>query len=154
MTCACLLKLTLYLNREHVVIYLIVIQPRACSARYWLFSAQQSWPIRKQEQGLTFTGTLILCCTLLVKTCCQNNAIESYKSVISVIKIRGISTFYVNVHVCSGLMWDSVTMHRMKQTKQKSVKEIRKFHNLMQGAPWLNTLYDLTFRVCTLVSDV
>ena len=56
---------------------------------------------------------------------------------INVIKIRGIATFDINVHFCSGLMWDSVTMHRMKQTKQKIAKEIRKFHNLMQDAPWL-----------------
>ena len=105
---------------------------------------------KNTEKRLTFTGALIFCCTLLVKTRCQNNAIENYKSVISVIKIRGIATFYINVHFCLGLMWDSVTMHRMKQTKQKSVKEIRKFHNLMQGAP----LCDLTLRVCTLVSDV
>ena len=59
---------------------------------------------------------------------------------ISIIKIRGIATFDINVHQCSGLMWDSVTMHRMNQTKQKSVNEIRNFQNLMQGAPWLNTL--------------
>ena len=108
---------------------------------------------KNTEMGLTFTGALIFCCTL-VKTWCQHNAIENYKSVISVIKIRGIATFYINVHFCSRRMWDSVTMHRMKQTKQKSVKEIRKFHNLMQGAPWLNTLCDLIFRVYTLVSDV
>ena len=67
------------------------------------------------EKGLTCTGALIFCCTLLVKTCCQNNAIESHKSVISVIKIRGIATFDINVHFCWGLMWDSVTMHRVKQ---------------------------------------
>ena len=106
------------------------------------------------EKGLTFTGALIFCSTLLAKTCCQNNAIENYKSVISVIKIRGIATFYINVHFCLGLMWDFVTIHRMKRTKQKSVKEITKFHNLMQGVPWLNILSDLTFSVCTLVSDV
>ena len=67
---------------------------------------------------------------------------------ISVIKIRGIVTFDINVHFCLGLMWDSVTMHRMKQKKkkktQKSVKEIRKFHNLMQGAHFQG------FRICTL----
>ena len=89
------------------------------------------------EKGLTFTGAFIFCCTLLVKTCCQNNAIESHKSVISVIKIRGIAVFfYINVHFCWGLMRDSVTMHRLKQNR-KHVKEIRKFHTLMQGAPWL-----------------
>ena len=73
----------------------------------------------------------------LYKTYCKNNAIESHKGVISVIKIRGIATFDIKLHFCSGLMWDSVTVHRMKQTKQKSVKEIKNFHNLMQGAPWL-----------------
>ena len=31
-----------------------------------------------------------------------------------------------------GLIWDSVTMHRM-ELKQKSVKEIMTFYNLMQG---------------------
>ena len=36
------------------------------------------------EKGLTCTGDLIFCCTLLVKykirnACCQNNAIESHK---------------------------------------------------------------------------
>ena len=92
---------------------------------------------KNTEKGLTFTGVLIFCCILLVKTYCKNNAIESHKGVISVIKIRGIATFDIKVHFCSGLMWDSVTMHRMKQTKQKSVKEIKNFHNLMQGAPWL-----------------
>ena len=54
---------------------------------------------------------------------------------ISVIKIRGIATFDINVHFCWGLMWDSVTMHRMKQNRK--VKEIRAFHNLMQGLPGL-----------------
>ena len=88
------------------------------------------------EKGLTFTGALIFYCTLLIKTCYQNNAIENHKSVISVMKIRGIAIFYINVHFCWGLMRDSVTMYRLKQ-KQKHVKEIRKFHTLMQGAPWL-----------------
>ena len=62
-------------------------------------------------KGLTFTGALTFCCMLLVKTC-QNNAIESHKSVINVIKIRVIATFDINVHFCWRLMWDSVTMHR------------------------------------------
>ena len=53
---------------------------------------------------------------------------------ISVIKIRGIATFVISVHFCWGLMRDSVTIHRLKQ-KQKNVKEIGKFHTLMQGAP-------------------
>ena len=92
---------------------------------------------KNTEKGLTFTGALIFCFTLFVKTCCQNNAIESHKRVISVIKIRGIATFDINVHFCSGLMWDSVTMHRMKQTKQKSAKEMRKFHNLCRVHPGL-----------------
>ena len=70
------------------------------------------------EKGLTFTGALIFYCTLLVTTCCQNNAIESHKRVISVIKIRGIATFDINVHFCWGLMWDSVTLHRMKQNRK------------------------------------
>ena len=63
---------------------------------------------------------------------------------IGVIKIRGIVTFDINVHFCLGLMWDSVTMQRMKKTKQKRVKEIRKFYNLMQGAHFPG------FRMCTL----
>ena len=92
---------------------------------------------KNTEKGLTFTGVLIFCSILLVKTYCKNNAIESHKGVISVIKIGGIATFDIKVHFCSGLMWDFLTMHRMKQTKQKSVKEIKNFHNLMQGAPWL-----------------
>ena len=72
---------------------------------------------QKKKKRLTFTGALIFCCTLLVKTCCQNNATESHKSVISVIKIRGISTL---ISVCISvwrLMWDSVTIHRMKQSR-------------------------------------
>ena len=69
---------------------------------------------KKAEKGLTFTCALIFCRTLLVKTGCQNNAIDSDKSVVSVIKIRGVATFDGNVHFCWGLMWDSVTMHRMK----------------------------------------
>ena len=68
---------------------------------------------------------------LLVKTCCQNNAIESHKSVISVIKMRGIATFDINAHFCPGLIVGFC------EAKQKSVEEIRKFHTLMQGAPWL-----------------
>ena len=66
---------------------------------------------KNTEKGLTVTGALIFCC------CCQNNAIESHKSVISVIKIKGIATFDINVHFCWVLMWDPVTMHRMKQNK-------------------------------------
>ena len=46
---------------------------------------------KNTEKGLTVTGALIFCCTFLVKSCCQNNAIESHKSVISVINIRGIA---------------------------------------------------------------
>ena len=69
------------------------------------------------EKGLTFTGALIFCCMLLVKTCCQNNATESHKSVISVIKIRGIATFDINVYFCWGLKRCSVTMHKLKQNK-------------------------------------
>ena len=71
---------------------------------------------KNTEKGLTVTGALIFCCTLLVKTC-QKNAIESHKSMISVIKIRGIATFYINVHFFWVLKWDSVTMHKMKQNK-------------------------------------
>ena len=52
------------------------------------------------------------------------------------LKIRGIATFDINVHFCWCLLWNSVTILRMKQNR-KNVKEIRKFHNLMQGAPWL-----------------
>ena len=52
------------------------------------------------------------------KTCCQNNAIEGHKSVISIIKIRGIATSNINAHFCSGLMWDSVTIYRMKQNRK------------------------------------
>ena len=48
---------------------------------------------KNTEKGLTFTGALIFYDTLLVKTCCQNNAIGSHKSVISVIKIRDIAFF-------------------------------------------------------------
>ena len=72
---------------------------------------------KNTEKGLTVTGALIFCCTLLVKTCCQNNAIESNKSMISVIKIKGSATFDINVHFCWVLMWDSVTIHRMKQNR-------------------------------------
>ena len=79
----------------------IFIQPGACSAT---------------EKGLTFTGALIYY-TLLVKTWCQNNAIESHKSgqnnaieshksgqnnaieshkcVISVTKTRGFAIFFL-----------------------------------------------------------
>ena len=46
----------------------------------------------KTTEKIDFSA-LIFCCTLLVKTCCQNNAIESHKRVISVIKIRGIAIF-------------------------------------------------------------
>ena len=60
--------------------------------------------IKNTEKGLTFTGALIFCCTLLVNTCFQNNAIGSHKSVISVIKLWGIVTFDINVHFCWGLM--------------------------------------------------
>ena len=88
---------------------------------------------KNTEKGLTFTGALIFCCTLLVKTCCQNNARESHKSVISVIKTKGIAIFDINVHFCCGLMWDSVTMHRMKQNRK--VWKKTGFHNLTQGAP-------------------
>ena len=127
----------LYLNRAHVIICLIFIQPGACSARYWLVSSQQSRPIRKQKhkKGINFYRCFDLQRHTSCKTYCQNNAIEGHKSVISVIKMRGIATFNINAHFCSGLVWDSVTMHT--EAKQKSVKEIRKFHNLMQGAPWL-----------------
>ena len=48
-------------------------------------------------KGLTFTGALIFCDTLLVKTSCQNNTIESHKSVTSVIRIRGIATFDIQI---------------------------------------------------------
>ena len=73
---------------------------------------------KNTEKGFIFTDALIFCCTLLVKSCCQNNAIESHKSVISVTKIRGNATFDINVHSCWCLMWDSVTtMHRMKQNR-------------------------------------
>ena len=34
---------------------------------------------KNTEKGLTFTGALIFYCTLLVKACCQNNAIGSLK---------------------------------------------------------------------------
>ena len=51
---------------------------------------------KNREKGLTFTAALIFCWSL-VKTCCQNNAVESHKSVI---KIRGIATFDINVHFC------------------------------------------------------
>ena len=56
MAFACFLKQTLYLNKEHVIICLICKQPGACSARYWLFSAQQSCPVRKQNhrKGIKF----------------------------------------------------------------------------------------------------
>ena len=114
------------------------MQPGACSARYWLISAQQSWPIRKQNhrKGINFYRCFDLLLHASCKKSCQNNAIESHKSVISVIKIRGNATFDINAHFCWGLMWDSVIMH-WNEAKQKSVKEIRSFHNLMQGAPWL-----------------
>ena len=55
---------------------------------------------------------------------------------VNVIKITGIATSDISVHFCWSLMWNSVTMHRMKQNR-KNVKEIRTFHHLMQGAPWL-----------------
>ena len=72
---------------------------------------------KNTEKGLTVTGALIFCCRLLVKTWCQNNAIGSHKSVTSVIKIRGLATFDINVHFCWVLMWDSMAMHRMKQNR-------------------------------------
>ena len=113
-------KKTLYLTREHVIICLI-------SYSLELVLPDMDWSVNNSpnqseskttEKGLTFTSPLIFCCKLLVTTCCQNNTIESHKSVISVIEIRGIATFDINVHFCCGLMWNSVTMHRMKQNRK------------------------------------
>ena len=88
-------------------ICLIFIQPGACSARNWLVSEQQSQPIRKQShrKGINFYK----CFDLLLHASCNNMLSkqcnrESNKSVISVIKIRGIATFDINVHFCWGLM--------------------------------------------------
>ena len=138
MAFACLLK------SEHRAC-LIFIQPRACSVRYGLVSAQHSWPIRKQNhrKGINFYRCFDLLLHASCKTCCQNNATENHKSVVSVIKIRGIAIlistlffffffflflffcfvffFFVGFYcVCffSGLMWDSVTMHRTKQNSK------------------------------------
>ena len=80
-------------------------------------SPDQSESKNTRKNGLTFTGALIFCYTLLVHTCCQNNVTESHKTFISVIKIRGIATFDINVHFYWGLMRVSVTMHRMKQNR-------------------------------------
>ena len=70
MTFACLLQQNLYLNSEDVILCLIFIQPGACSARYWLVSAQQSWPIRKQKhrKGINFYR----CFDLLLRASCKN----------------------------------------------------------------------------------
>ena len=56
---------------------------------------------------------LIFCCKLLVKTCCQNTAIESHKNVISVIKIRGILQFLTLMCIsrgasCGIILWLSI----------------------------------------------
>ena len=59
---------------------------------------------KNTEKGLTFTGALIFYCTLLVKTCCQNNAIGNHKSVISVIKIRDIVFFFLFIYQCAFLL--------------------------------------------------
>ena len=72
----------------------------------------------KHKKGINFYRCFDLQRHISCKTCCQNNATEGHKSVISVIKIRGIETFNINAHFCSGLMWDSVTMHRMKQNRK------------------------------------
>ena len=37
---------------------------------------------------------------------------------IRVIKIRGIATSDIDVHFCWGLMWDSVSVHRMEQNSK------------------------------------
>ena len=56
---------------EHVIICLIFIQPGACSARYWLVSAQQAWPIRKQKhrKGIKFYRCFDLQRRASCKTC-------------------------------------------------------------------------------------
>ena len=60
---------------------------------------------KNTEKELTFTGALIFYCTFLVKTCCQNNAIDSHKSVISVIKIRGIFiSMCISVEASCGIL--------------------------------------------------
>ena len=33
----------------------------------------------------------------------------------NIIQIRGIAIFDINVHFCLGLMWDSLTVHRLKR---------------------------------------
>ena len=68
---------------------------------------------KNTEKGLTFTGAVILhtsCKNMLSKIC-------NRESVISVIKNEGIATFDLNVHFRWSFMWDSVTMHRMKQNR-------------------------------------
>ena len=65
--------------------------------------------VKPQKRDKLLQVTLIFCCTLLVKTCCQNNAIESHKSVINVIKIRGIAFFFlsmcISVGASCGILW-------------------------------------------------
>ena len=99
MAFACLLEYALNLNRAcHNISYsLELILP---DIDWSVHNSPDKLENKNTEKGLTFTSALIFCCTLFVKTCCQNNATESHKSVISVIKIRGIATFDINVHFC------------------------------------------------------
>ena len=94
----------------------------------------------KYRKGINFYR----CFDLLLHTSSKNmlskHAIASHKSVISVIKNWGIATFDISVCFCWGLMRYSVTMHRLKQNR--FFKEIRKFHILLQFAPWV---YDIRF---------
>ena len=53
---------------------LIVSVPDHCLSFYFTVQSES----KNTKKGLTVTGALIFCCTLLVNTCCQNNAIESH----------------------------------------------------------------------------
>ena len=85
------------------------------------------------EKGLTFTGALIFYCTLLVKTCCQNNAIVSHKSVISVIKIRGKAIFFL--YQCAFLLGPHAGFCDDAQTeaKQKTCERSKEISYLNAG---------------------
>ena len=83
------------------------------------------------------TGALIFGCTLLVKPCCQNNAIESHKSVISVVKNSGIKlqlliSMCISVGASCGILWPCI-----EWSKTENVKEIRTILNLMEVVHWL-----------------
>ena len=101
-----------------------VMQPGACSARYmyWLVSAQQSWPIRNKntKKGLTFKGALIFCCTLLVKTCCQNDdkwLCHNYWGVLQL-----LITMCISVGASYGILWPCIEWSKTEMCERN--KEI------------------------------